>query len=447
MANASNPDRHGGDHEHSGPPVADPRARAANDHENAPEHPAVSGRGAVIGVSIVLIAVVALAVYGIWKRHHNDEVLADTTQRLAAPSVILISPKAGAPVDTFVLPGNVTAYTDSPIYARTSGYLTKWYYDIGAHVKKGALLAEISAPELDQQLAQGEADLATAQATANNAHTQAERYQDLVKSDAVSKQDTETFINQAASTSAAVRSAQANVQRLKELQGFEKVYAPFDGVITGRSTDIGQLISAGGGTEMFHMQALETLRVYTNVPQVYTQSIKRGEKIDLTFPEHPGRTFQGTLVRSADAIDPSNRTLLVEIDVDNHKGELMPGSLAQVHFKTTQVGETFIIPVSALMFRHEGLRVATVKGDVAHLASVIIGQDNGATVEVVSGLHADDRIIQDPPDSLIEGEKVAVQAGSEAGGERDTVPTPGRQLDNVNQPAPANPNANTTGGK
>ena len=237
------------------------------------------------------------------------------------------------------------------------------------------------------------------------------------------------------------------MQRLKELQGFEKVYAPFDGVITGRSTDIGQLISAGGGTEMFHMQALETLRVYTNVPQVYTQSIKRGEKIDLTFPEHPGRTFQGTLVRSADAIDPSNRTLLVEIDVDNHKGELMPGSLAQVHFKTTQVGETFIIPVSALMFRHEGLRVATVKGDVAHLAPVIIGQDNGATVEVVSGLHADDRIIQDPPDSLIEGEKVAVQAGSEAGGERDAVPTPGRQLDNVNQPAPANPNANTTGGK
>ena len=268
-----------------------------------------------------------------------------------------------------------------------------------------------------------------------------------MKSDSVSKQDTETFVNQAASTSAAVRSAQANVQRLKELQGFEKVYAPFDGVVTARGTDIGQLISAGGGTELFHLQALETLRVYANVPQVYTQSIKRGEKIDLTFPEHPGRTFQGTLVRTADAIDPANRTLLVEIDVDNRKGELMPGSLAQVHFKTTQVGETFILPVSALMFRHEGLRVAVVKDDVAHLAPVIIGQDNGATVEVVSGINAGDLIIQDPPDSLIEGEKVAVRSANESGGQQQNpVSTPGRQLDNINQPAPASPQ-NKTGGK
>ena len=414
MANESNPERQrNGAH-----------ARAANDHQSAPESRAASGRGAVVGVTVVLIAIAALAVYGIWKRHHSDEVLADTTERLAAPSVILISPQSGEPVDTFVLPGNVSAYTDSPIYARTSGYLTKWYYDIGAHVKKDALLAEISAPELDQQLAQAEADLATSQATANNARTQAERYQDLVKSDAVSKQDTETFINQAVSTSAAVRSAQANVQRLKELQRYEKVYAPFDGVVTARGTDIGQLISAGGGMEMFHMQALETLRVYTNVPQAYTQSIKRGEKIDLTFPEHPGRTFQGTLVRTADAIDPTNRTLLVEIDVDNRKGELMPGSLAQVHFKAMQAGQTFIIPVSALMFRHEGLRVATVNGDVAHLAPIIIGQDNGATVEVVSGITANDRIIQDPPDSLIEGEKVAVQSPAQSGDQPNAVPTP-----------------------
>ena len=206
----------------------------SQDHESAPEHKAVSGRGAVVGVTIVLIAIVALAVYGIWKRHHNDEVLADTTQRLSAPSVIAIPPKPGAPVDTFVLPGNVTAYTDSPIYARTSGYLTTWYYDIGARVKKGALLAEIATPEVDQQLAQAEADLLTAQANANNAKTQADRYKGLVTSDAVSQQDTDTFVNQAASTSSAVHSAQANVQRLKELQAFEKVYAPFDGVVTAR---------------------------------------------------------------------------------------------------------------------------------------------------------------------------------------------------------------------
>ena len=422
--------------------------RGAHDHESAPEHPAFSGRGALVGVAIVLIAIVALAAYGIWKRHHNDEVLADTTQQLAAPSVIAIPPQAGAPVDTFVLPGNVSAYTDAPIYARTSGYLTKWYYDIGAHVKKGALLAEISTPELDQQLVQAEADLATAQATANNAHTQAERYQDLVKSDAVSKQDTETFVNQAASTSAAVRSAEANVQRLKELQGFEKVYAPFDGVVTARGTDIGQLVTQGGGTELFHMQALETLRVYTNVPEVYTRSIKQGENIGLSFPEHPGRVFEGTLVRTADAIDPSNRTLLVEIDVDNRKGELMPGSLAQVHFKTASVGQTFIVPVSALIFRREGLRVATVvNSNVAHLVPVVIGQDNGATAEVVSGLNANDRVIQDPPDSLIEGEKVYVESPNQnANQENGGPPANGRQLDNINQPAP-NPPPSKTGGK
>jgi RND family efflux transporter MFP subunit len=351
--------------------------------------------------------------------------------------VIAIPPKPGAPVDTFVLPGNVSAFTDSPIFARTSGYLTKWYYDIGARVKKGALLAEIATPELDQQLAQAEADLATSQANAANAHTQAERYQDLVKSDAVSKQDTDTFVNQAASTSAAVRSAEANVRRLKELQGFEKVYAPFDGVVTARGTDIGQLVNQGSGSELFHMQALETLRVYTNVPEVYTQSIKRGETIDLGFPEHPGKLYQGTLVRTADAIDPANRTLLVEIDVDNRKGELMPGSLAQVHFKATSVGQTFIVPVSALIFRHEGLRIATVvKGNVAHLLPVVIGQDDGSMVEVVSGLDANDRVIQDPPDSIIEGEKLYVESPSQNANQENGGPgTNVRQLDNVNQPA------------
>ena len=402
-------------------------SRSSQDHESAPEHKAVSGRGAVIGVTIVLIAIVALAVYGIWKRHHNDEVLADTTQRLSAPSVIAIPPKPGAPVDTFILPGNVSAYTDSPIYARTSGYLTKWYYDIGARVKKGALLAEIATPEVDQQLAQAEADLITAQTNAGNAKTQAERYKGLVGSDAVSQLDTDTFVTQAASTSSAVHSAQANVQRLKELQGFEKVYAPFDGVVTARGVDTGQLINEGAANELFHLQALETLRVYTNVPQVYTGAIRLGEKMDLDFPEHPGRLFQGKVVRTAKAIDPVNRTLLVEIDIDNRKGELMPGSLAQVHFRTASVGQTFVIPVSALIFRHEGLRVATVvNNDVAHLVPIVIGQDNGATAEVISGLTAHDRVIQDPPDSIIEGEKLNVES-------------PGQNTNQQNGGSPANP--------
>jgi RND family efflux transporter MFP subunit len=392
-----------------------------------PEHKAVSGRGAVIGVAIVLIAIVVLAVYGIWKRRHNDEVLADTTQRLSAPSVIASPPRPGAPVDTFILPGNVSAYTDSPIYARTSGYLTKWYYDIGARVKKGALLAEIAAPEVDQQLAQAEADLLTAQSNAGNAKTQADRYKGLVGSDAVSQQDTDTFVTQAASTSSAVHSAQANVQRLKELQGFEKVFAPFDGVVTARGVDTGQLINEGAANELFHLQALETLRVYANVPQIYTGAIRLGEKIDLGFPEHPGRLFQGKLVRTAKAIDPANRTLLVEIDIDNRKGELMPGSLAQVHFRAASVGQTFVIPVSALIFRHEGLRVATVvNNDVAHLVPVVIGQDNGATVEIISGLSANDRVIQDPPDSIIEGEKLYVES-------------PGQNANQPNGAPPASP--------
>jgi RND family efflux transporter MFP subunit len=204
-----------------------------------------------------------------------------------------------------------------------------------------------------------------------------------------------------------VKSAQANVDRLKELQSFEKIYAPFDGVITARSIDTGQLIDTGAAKELFHMQALNTLRVYTNVPQLYTTNMKRGSKIDITFPEYPGKTFQGTLVRTADAIDPASRTLLVEIDVDNRKAELLPGSLAQVHFKASSV-QTFVIPVSAIIFRREGTQVGTVGSDnVAHLIPVTIGQDDGATVQIVSGLKDGDRVIQDPPDSLIEGEKVS----------------------------------------
>ncbi len=317
-------------------------------------------------------------------------------------------------VATITLPGNVTAFTDAPLYARTNGYLVRWHYDIGAKVKTGALLAEIATPELDQQVAQAEADLNTAEANAGNAKSQAERYKGLVTSDAVSKQDTETFVTQAASTSSAVKSAQANVARLKQLQAFEKIYAPFDGTITARGVDTGQLISEGSGSELFHMQALQTLRVYTNVPEVYTSAVKRGEKIPLTFPQYPGRTFEGTLVRTADSIDPANRTLLVEVDVDNRKGELMPGSLAQVEFKTPSVGQTFIVPAAALIFRREGIRIGTVVDQngtaIARLVPITIGQDDGATVQVISGLSASDRVIQDPPDSLIDGQKVRVQS-------------------------------------
>jgi RND family efflux transporter MFP subunit len=389
--------------------TSNPNQQPAHGHETAPPQTPISPRLALVVVILLLIVALVFAGIGMLRRTHADNVLADRTTELAPPTVTIAVPKAGAPVDTFVLPGNVTAFTDSPIYARTNGYLTRWYFDIGARVKKGALLAEISTPELDQQLSQAKADLATAQANANNARIQAERYSGLVKSNAVSRQDTDTFVNQAAATESAVHSAQANVQRLTEIQSFEKVYAPFDGVITARTVDIGQLIDQGAAKELFHLQAINTLRVYTNLPQIYSQSVKRGMKLDLDFPEHAGKTYQGTLVRTSDAIDPASRTLLVEIDVDNRDGDLMPGSLAQVHFKTPAAGPVFIVPAAALIFRKNGLQLATVvNGNTAHLVDVIMGQDDGATAQIVTGLKAGDQVIQDPPDSLIDGEKVTV---------------------------------------
>jgi RND family efflux transporter MFP subunit len=409
MSNESKPNSPGPEQNAAAAPAAH---GGGHDHETAPEQNPISGRTAVVGVVIVLLLAVGLAVWGIVSRRHADTVLAQDTDALAPPSVIAFPSKQGSPVDEFVLPGNVTAFTDSPIYARTSGYLTKWYFDIGARVKKGELLAEIATPELDQQVTQAAADLVTAQSNAGNAKTQADRYSDLVKSDAVSRLDTDTFVTQAATTSSAVKSAEANLQRLKELQSFEKVYAPFDGVVTARNIDTGQLITEGSTSELFHLQSIQTLRVYANLPQVYSDNVKRGSTIDLTFPQqHAGKVFHGTLVRTADAIDPASRTLLVEIDVDNRSGELLPGSLAQVHFKTPAPGQSFIVPASALIFRREGLQIGTVvNGNVAHLVPVAIGQDDGATVEVVSGLTASDQVIQDPPDSLIEGEKVYVES-------------------------------------
>jgi RND family efflux transporter MFP subunit len=387
-------------------------ARTQHDDSLAPEQEKIAPHKAVMALVVAALVLGVLALTGFLDRRHDNTVLARDTQQFAAPTVEVAKAKQAPPVDNFVLPGNVTAYTDSPIYARTDGYLTHWYFDIGARVKKGALLAEIATPELDQQLAQAEADLATAETNAGNAKTQAERYKGLVASDAVSKFDTDTYVTQAASTSSAVKSAQANVERLKQLQSFEKVYAPFDGVVTARNVDTGQLIGQGATVELFHLQALETLRVYTNVPQLYSTTMKRGAKIPLTFPEYPGKTFQGTLVRTADAIDPMSRTLLVEVDVNNRDGKLMPGSLAQVHFKTPRSVSTFVVPTAALIFRRAGLQIGTVvdgkDGTVAHLVPITIGQDDGSTAQVVSGLTANDQVIQDPPDSIIEGEKLTV---------------------------------------
>ncbi len=406
----------------TGPDAAKP---TSGGHEQAPEQEPISTHKVVVGLVVLVITAVVLAALGILARVHGNSALAQQTNAAAAPTVNVAPAKPGAPADEFVLPGNVTAYTDSPIYARTDGYLVHWYFDIGTRVKKGDLLAVIDTPELDKQVAQAEADLNTAQTNAGNAKVQSDRYSGLVKSDAVSQIDTDTFNTQAASTASAVKSAQANLDRLREMQSFEKIYAPFDGVVTARDVDTGQLITQGSTAELFHLQALQTLRVYTDVPQLYTQTLKHGMKIPLTFPEHPGETFAGTLVRTAEAIDPASRTLLVEVDVNNRDGALMPGALAQVHFKTPPVGPTYIVPSAALIFRREGMRVGTVQdssnGAVARLVPVTIGEDDGANVQIVSGLNASDQIIQDPPDSLIDGEKVSVekpgQQSAAAGGQ------------------------------
>jgi RND family efflux transporter MFP subunit len=381
-----------------------------------------SGRGMLIAViAIAIVAVVVMA--GLIPRWRATAALKTQTRDLAVPSVAVMRPTLGAPQNEVILPGDIQAFEDSPIYARTNGYLKKWYVDIGAHVKAGQLLADIETPEVDQQLDQARADLNTAQANYHLSEITANRYQDLLSSDSVSKQDVDNAVGDFQAKKAMVASAESNVKRLEELQSFEKIYAPFDGVITARNTDVGHLINSGAGapaTELFHMASISRLRVYVNVPQQYSPAAKPGLTADLTLQEFPGRRFKGTLVRTAGAIEVASRTLLVEVDVDNATGELLPGAYAQVHLKVPTGFQSLIIPVSALIFRAEGLQVATVQdGDRAQLVKVILGRDLGNEVEVTSGLSADDSVIINPPDSLIAGETVrtvAAAAGAPPGG-------------------------------
>ena len=372
------------------------------------EKPPISGRRAVLLLFLVLAVAVVIAVLGIVPRLRARTKLRQQTDALATPDVLVAKAQQGEAAQEVVLPGNLQAYVDSGIYARTDGYLKKWYFDIGAHVKRGQLLAVIESPEVDQQLLQAKADLATAQANASNAKIQATRYQDLLKNNAVSSQDTDTFTTQAASTGTQVESAIANVQRLEQLTGFEKVYAPFDGTVTARNVDIGTLINSGTTMELFHLSQEEVLRVYVNVPQVYAPACIPGTGATLTLEEFPGKTFAGKIVRTAKAIDPASRTLLVEVDVKNPTGELYPGAYAQVHFKLNNTRPTLILPVSTLIFQSQGLRVGIVVNNKAKLVPITIGRDDGRVVEVTVGLQPNDEVIQSPPDSLIDGEAVRV---------------------------------------
>jgi RND family efflux transporter MFP subunit len=383
--------------------------------------PGGSSRRRWIVAVVAFLVVAAVVISGIVPRVKARATLRTETNDLAVPTVIVVQPKRAAPGQEIVLPANVQAFKGAPIYARTNGYLKRWYADIGAHVKTGQLLAEIDTPEVDQQLRQARADLNTSEANMQLSEITATRYLGLLKSDSVSQQDADNAAGDFAAKKAIVQSAQANVRRLEDLQSFQKIYAPFDGVITARNTDIGQLIDSGSSGspkgELFHIAAPGKLRVYVNVPQIYSQLAKPGLKADLILAEFPGRRFGGQLVRTADAIDTASRTLLVEIEVNNPAGELLTGAYAELRLKLPGNISTFTIPVNTLLFRSEGLRAAAVQDGKALLIPVTLGRDFGSEVEVLTGLKGDEMLIVNPPDSLASGQPVKpTQAGANTTG-------------------------------
>jgi RND family efflux transporter MFP subunit len=366
---------------------------------------------------IVLMVALILAVWGVVSRVRGRAALADATAAAAIPVVTTVQPTQSPATDELVLPGNVQAFIEAPIYARTSGYLRSWRTDIGTAVTKGDLLAEIEAPEVDQQYHQGLADLATAEANASLAESTDVRWKGLLAHHAVSQQDADTKAADAAAMKAAATSAGANVARLRELESFKRVIAPFDGVITLRNTDVGALINAGesSGAALFRLADTHKLRVYVQVPEAYASRTNPGVTADLEFSEHPGRRYSATIVRTAQALDPTLRTLQVELQLDNARGELFPGSYPAVHFKVPGSTTTLQIPASALIFRADGLQVATVGPDHrVKLAKIVQGRDFGRSVEVLSGLAAGDAVVANPPDSLNDGAQVQIAQPSTA---------------------------------
>jgi RND family efflux transporter MFP subunit len=367
----------------------------------------------VVMLLLIVVVVALVVLWGISSRRQANAQLSQETHDLSIPTVSVIHPKLGAPQQEIVIPGDMQPFADAPIFARTSGYLKKWYADIGANVKAGQLLAEIDSPEVDQQLQQARADLSTAQANMSLAEITATRYKDLLKTDSVAQQDVDNATGNYDARRTTVESAQANVKRLQDTQAFEKIYAPFDGVITARNTDIGQLIDSGssGGTsrELFHIAAVNPLRVYVNVPQLNSPEIRPGLHADLVLAEFPGRRFQGTVVRSSGAIDSTSRTLLTEVDVDNSARLLKPGGYVEVHLKFPSPVNTFTLPVNATIFKSAGLQVAIVKsGKTISLIPVTPGRDFGTEIEIVAGLKGDEWVVLNPSDSLTEGAVVRV---------------------------------------
>jgi RND family efflux transporter MFP subunit len=368
------------------------------------------------------VALLGTVAWGLASRAKAAASLAKDTLEMAVPTVSVAAPKRSDGTTEVVLPGSIHAFTDAPIYARTSGYLRRWHADIGTRVKAGQLLAEIDAPEVDQQLRQARADLATAEANASLAETTATRWKALLVTDSVTPQETDQVIADRNAKRAMVESARSNVRRLEDTQSFQRITAPFAGVITARNVDVGALVEVGTGSgtgrALFHLAATQTLRVYVSVPQVYSRSAVAGVETAITLAELPGRRFKGTLVRTAEAIDPVSRTLLAEVDIDNATGALMPGAYAQVHLQLRSGGDPWVVPATALLFRAEGPRVAVVRDGKAELVPVTIGRDLGTTLEIASGLSGGEAVVLNPPDSLVTGQVVNVaRSGSPGSGQ------------------------------
>lgn len=363
-------------------------------------------------LSVIVFILVAALVGQVTSRLTATRRLEAATRELALTPVNVIRPTAGAPSSEFQLPASVQPYMATAIYARTSGYLQKWYADLGSRVREGQLLATIASPEIDAQLDAARATLRQAESRLRLAELTAGRYTNLSHSDAVAQQEVDQATESLQGQQAGIKGAQAEVRRLQQLQGFEKVYAPFDGVVTSRKVDVGNLVSAGGpaqGAELFQLSQLQTLRVYVSVPENYAPAVQLERTAEVEFAQYPGRSFPGAVVRNAQSIDPATRTLLVEINVANKAGKLLPGSYASVRFKLRQKLSAPVLPANALLFRSEGQQVAVVtRNGVIELRKVVVGTDFGTTVQVVSGLTGSEDVVVNPPDSLLQGQRVQV---------------------------------------
>jgi RND family efflux transporter MFP subunit len=378
-----------------------------------PPAPTLSARTLRIAGTVFVVIVLIVVIAGIATRTSDAARLHDRVDEQAVPSVRVISPGNAKSTPTLDLPGRLEAYYRASIYARVSGYLKSWKVDIGTPVKSGQVLAEIETPDLDQQLLQAKADLATAQANATLAETTSRRWQSLLATDSVARQEADEKAADFAAKKAMVNAAQANVDRYAALKGFTHITAPFDGVVTARQTDIGALINVGSGSgagpELFVVSDTKKLRVYVNVPQSYATVVKRGTKAKMSVPERPGKSYEATVESLSQSVNVASGSMLIQLEVDNAKGELLPGGFATVSLELPHDLQKYSIPPSALIFDSAGTRVATVGPDnKVVLKSVAIARDLGATIEIASGIAPTDRIIESPPDGIANGEKVQV---------------------------------------